>query len=131
MILVKMTATPKEVIQQVNDKLEEVQKIVTSINEDMVKVKVEVKDVNKDDDYSSQTHVSYWDYGKTKKHTEYKVLDKNTVNRTWWYMSGQLHKTGNYNKGEQHGIWIHYNKDGSIMKAIKYNNGKVISQIPT
>lgn len=43
------------------------------------------------------------------------------------WSEGYKNIDGNFINGEEDGIWVWYNKDGSVYKKIEYNQGKEIS----
>jgi len=48
---------------------------------------------------------------------------------TWFYKNGTIKSTGHYTNGEPDGRWIKYNEEGITILIINYCRGEVVSQI--
>lgn len=89
----------------------------------------------------SETGKTYYDKAKTKLKEVYsyqevtiynpmepegtKQINKKHGPYFMYYRSGQVKIAGEYNKGEKHGNWIYYDKNGNMTKVEKYKEDKL------
>ena len=45
---------------------------------------------------------------------------------TFWYKTGKKKSEGEYLNGRKHGIWLHWNEDGSQKKVQRYHHGSLL-----
>ena len=48
---------------------------------------------------------------------------------TWFYKNGTIRSTGNFINGEPDGRWLKYNSEGCTTLIINYRIGEIISQV--
>ncbi|WP_103068692.1 toxin-antitoxin system YwqK family antitoxin [Aquimarina sediminis] len=48
--------------------------------------------------------------------------------KDFYYTTGTLKQEGNYENGKKEGEWCDYNKQGKIIKVIKYKTGNIVNE---
>jgi len=48
---------------------------------------------------------------------------------TWFYKNGTIRSTGNFINGEPDGQWLRYSSEGFTMSIVNYRMGEIISQV--
>jgi len=44
----------------------------------------------------------------------------------FWRETGGLWQVGHFREGVKHGPWVRYGRDGSVEKAVTFDNGKAV-----
>jgi len=73
----------------------------------------------------AQEKITYWENGKIKNITNHDEDGKKTGYWENYSQSGQLEKSGSYEKGKKYGTWYEYYYDGTNKKSTSYYNGSI------